>query len=274
MEKLWRRNSVDSMKLSMELQKLNANLEERISVIEHKKSGINMAFVSHATPIYLQVRRSKDYLNSFDTVHQQLNEPRARAASFGKAESVQSLRTKMKDIAIHKDHHEDEHAHCQGQHIVTTRGTHNCEACSSMSRIHPRGRRNSLPATLIHVKPIMTIKNGDSQSNLNSSRGNLSGSRKASTDSTEEIDMCLRKLRRELGKRKPKSLSELRADMTTTYQHKRELEQVENEIVDDLMKSLDEKYYKELEGCRYLRVHGTLAEKELSVEEIFNHDTT
>ncbi|XP_021364273.1 uncharacterized protein LOC110457365 isoform X2 [Mizuhopecten yessoensis] len=274
MATLSRKNSIDSMKLSMELQKLNASLEDRISVIEHKKSGINMTILSHSTPIYLQRRGNKDYLNSFDAV-QYNDEPRSRAASFGKAESVQSLRRKIKDISHHREKSEDELAHCVGSHITSTRGIHNCETCSALSRINPRGRRMSLPATLVHVKPIIKLKsetsNSSSASSLNSSRGNLTGSNKVpETFDTEEIDMHLRRVKRELGKRKPKSISELRADMTTTYQHRRELEQVENEIVTDMMHSLDDKYYKELEGCRYLRHHGSLTDKQLSVEEIFD----
>ncbi|XP_069106671.1 uncharacterized protein [Argopecten irradians] len=274
MATLSRKNSIDSMKLSMELQKLNASLEERISVIEHKKSGINMTFASHATPIYLQRRGNKDYINSFDFV--QTNDgTRSRAASFGKAESVQSLRRSIKDFSHHKDKPDDEHAHCIGSHIASTRGIHNCETCSALSRINPRRRRNSLPATLVHVKPILKLKsatsNSSSTSSLNSSRGNLTGSNKVpETFDTEEIDMHLRKVKRELGKRKPKSISELRADMTTTYQHKKEMELVENEIINDMMHTLDDRYYKELEGCRYLRHHGgKLVDKELSVEEIF-----
>ncbi|XP_060064953.1 uncharacterized protein LOC132545296 [Ylistrum balloti] len=274
MTTLSRKNCIDSMKLTMELQRLSANLEDRISVIEHKKSGINMAIASHATPIYLQRRGNKDYINSFDTV-QQNDEPRSRAASFGKAESVQSLRRKIKDFSTHGDTSEDEFAHCIGSHIASTRGLHNCETCSALSRINPRGRRMSLPATLVHVKPIKKLKsansNSSSSSNLNSSRGNLTGSNKVpETFDTEEIDMHLRKVKRELGKRKPKTVSELRADMTTTYQHRKELEQVENEIINDMMKSLDDKYYKELEGCRYHRHHGSLANKQLSVDEIFH----
>lgn len=263
-----KQNQMRQRKLSAELENIHARLEGSLYLIEHEVNVIKKDQDKQTEPepeIDLSYFKRKTEFNAMES-------SRRRASSFSTTESKTSNDSPQKPSIVD----------------LRAKRTHKIESPIAEYIASPipsfaRARRMSLPANLVHSFEPFSVFHGKkgsndsinkgSNSNLKGSHGDVRRSRDKITRSRdtspemEKYENQMRRLKRELDQRKPKTIKQLeRIPLTSTEEthiinylqeeeHKRETEKKNAELLDGLKK------------CTYLRTNNPT---ELSVEEMLD----
>lgn len=271
-----KRNQMRQRTLSTELENIDARLEGRLYLIEHEVSEIKKDQEKHSEPeskIDLSYLKRKSEFDAMDS-------SRRRTSSFSNSEthsSNDSLRRpnvqELRRDSISK-----------AQKTESPVGQYNS---SPIPHSYVRSRRMSLPANFVNsFEPFGGLRgskgsgssvNKWSDSSLKRSHGDVRKSRDSITksrDNSPEIEKYanqMRRLKRELNQRKPKTIKQLEKMPLTSTEETHLIKYLREEERKQLTEKRNAELFEGLKKCNYLRTNHP---EELSVDEILDrsHD--
>lgn len=264
-----KRNQMRQRKLSTELENIHARLEGKLYLIEHEVSEIKKDQEKHSEPepkIDMSYLKRKSEFDAMDS-------SRRRASSFSNSETHSSNdspgRPNVQELrrdSISKAHKTES---AVGQYIS-----------SPIPHSYSRSRRMSLPANLVNSfepfgglhgsKGSGSSVNKGSDSCLKASHGDVRKSRDNSPE-MEKYANQMRRLKRELNQRKPKTIKQLEKMPLTSTEETHLIKYLREEERKQLTEKRNAELFEGLKKCNYLRTNHP---QELSVDEIFDrsHD--
>lgn len=300
------KNKVTERRLSKTMEHLNTELASSLTTIVRQVRGIQLEHEKQSLEVdSSQVRRrpSTD-LGNFDDFHVYQDISRLRSKSFGHSETKQRPKTAGKLKHLSTDNNKSGKAIPKSKKAAGEKSPIQCspneksiheqlemsgKSANKHSRMSvdynyanplvgntsavPRNRRMSLPAIMLPMGDLqkdLDIRKSPKRTGKKLQNG-VNGSQETSPEGTT---LQLKRLQRELNQRKPKSSRELRYYNLTTAEEKRELTRIQGELSNEFYfgdsdKDYQDKLYRELQNCSYLRRPSIDGAAELSIEDVF-----